>query len=108
MSSKRVCLLVFVPNSANQSLAHQVIVHLLRQHIAVGILELLFVQRPVLRLQLVLDLRVHYPSPHPPTPTILRILDLRDVVDQLVIEAAAECLRNDPDPAVIHVMKLLF
>ena len=29
-------------------------------------------------------------------------------MDQLVIEAAAECLRNDPDPAVIHVAKLLF
>ena len=29
-------------------------------------------------------------------------------MDQLVIEAAAECLCNDPDPAVIHVVKLLF
>ena len=35
-------------------------------------------------------------------------IDLRDVVDQLVIEATAECLSNDPDPAVIHVVKLLF
>ena len=50
----------FLSNTSNKSLAGQIIIHFLREHISVGIFKLLLLQRPILCLQLILDLLIHY------------------------------------------------